>query len=163
MSLRPMTLPQWFRFVGNLGNLSTPAGLLIATIGRARIETRPGGLFVGEGYRLPFPIAAAFTIGNVITARRRWSELLDCNPDLMRHEERHAWQYLYCAGFGFFPLYGVSMAWSMLRTGDRAAGNFFERSAGLAMGGYQDLPVRPISEGVRTVLGQTPGWIKSRS
>lgn len=163
MSLRPMTRLQWFRFAGNLVNLSTPAGLLIATLGRVRIVTRPGGIFVGEGYRLPFPVAAAFTTGNVIVAAGSWPDLLSRFPDLFQHEERHTWQYLYCAGFGFFPLYGLCMAWSVLRTGDRAAANFFERTAGLAIGGYQDRPVRPVGEGVRAVLGQTTGWLRTRS
>ena len=38
------------------------------------------------------------------------------------------------------------MGWSMLRTGDRAARNFFERQAGLAIGGYRDVPVKPVGE-----------------
>ena len=42
----------------------------------------------------------------------------------------------------------------MLRTGDRAARNFFERKAGLADGGYPDKPVRPIGENIRAVIGQ---------
>jgi hypothetical protein len=48
----------------------------------------------------------------------------------------------------------IFMGWSVLRTGDRAARNFFERQAGLAMGGYIDYPVRPIGVGIRAVLGQ---------
>jgi len=161
--IRPMTRSQWLRFAGNLVNLSTPAGLLVAAVGRARCETRPGGLFLCEGYRLPFPVAGAFTVGNVITTAGRWADLLSRNPDLLRHEERHTWQWLYCAGVGFLPAYGVCLAWSVLRTGDRAADNFFERSAGLAIGGYRDLPVRPVSEGVRAVLGRTAGRLRSRS
>lgn len=163
MSLRPMTRSEWLRFAGNLVNFSTPAGLLVATVGRARCESRPGGLFLCEGYRLPFPIAGAFTVGNVITTRSRWAELVARYPDLLRHEERHTWQWLYCAGVGFLPAYGACLIWSVLRTGDRAAGNFFERSAGLATGGYRDLPQRPVFEGVRAVLGQKAGWLRSRS
>ena len=40
----------------------------------------------------------------------------------------------------FYPAYAICMGWSMLRTGDRAARNFFERDAGLAIGGYEDHP-----------------------
>lgn len=162
MALTPMTRTQWVRFVGNLVNLSTPTGLLIAAVGRARIETRPGGIFLGEGYRLPFPIAAAFTTGNVITAAQSWADLLSRNPDLLRHEEVHTWQYFCCAGFGFYPLYGVCLAWSMIRTGDRAAGNVFERQAGLRIGGYRELPTRPVSEGLTALAGQAVGLLRSR-
>ena len=41
----------------------------------------------------------------------------------------------------------------MLRTGDRAARNFFERQAGLADGGYRDVPMRPVGENVRAMIG----------
>ncbi len=161
MSLRPMTRLQWLRFAGNLVNLSTPTGLLIAQLGRARIETRPGGLLVAEGYRLPFPIAAAFTTGNVITAGGSWADLLSRNPDLLRHEEAHTWQYLYCVGFGFYPLYGLCMAWSVLRTGDRAAANFFERSAGLAIGGYTEHPVRPVGAGLQALASRATRLLRT--
>ena len=46
----------------------------------------------------------------------------------------------------------------MLRTGDRAARNYFERQAGLASGGYADKPVRPLSEGVRATLRRVADW-----
>ena len=42
----------------------------------------------------------------------------------------------------------------MLRTGDRAARNFFERSAGLVSGGYRDEPVRPLGENIRAMIAQ---------
>ncbi len=148
----PLTGWQWFRLIGNLVNLTTPAGLLVATIGGARIRRRPRGLFVGEGYRLKFPVADAFTIGSVITTSHTWDELLRRNPRLFEHEERHTWQYLYCIGLPFYPAYGVCLVWSMLRTGDRAARNFFERQADLAAGGYSDVPVRPIGENLRAML-----------
>ena len=38
-------------------------------------------------------------------------------------------------GSTFLPAYLLGGAWSLLRTGDRAAGNPFERAAGLAAGG----------------------------
>ena len=139
----PLTGWQWVRLVGNLVNLTTPAGLLVAAVGGARIRRGPRGLFVGEGYQLRFPVASAFTIGSVITTSGTWDELLRRNPRLFEHEERHTWQYLYCIGPPFYPAYGVCLVWSMLRTGDRAARNFFEREADLAAGGHEDLPVRP--------------------
>jgi hypothetical protein len=46
------------------------------------------------------------------------------------------------------------MGWSVLRTGDRAARNLFERQAGLAIGGYHDYPVRPMGQNIRDVLGK---------
>jgi hypothetical protein len=44
------------------------------------------------------------------------------------------------------------MAWSVLRTGDRAARNFFERQAGLAIGGYRELPTRPVRENLAAII-----------
>ncbi|HEV2930854.1 MAG TPA: hypothetical protein VGW74_19395 [Propionibacteriaceae bacterium] len=150
----PETPWQWVRLMGNMVNLTTPVGLLVAIIGGARIRRGPRGLFVGEGYRLKFPVANAFTVGSVITTTRTWPELLRSNPRLFDHEERHTWQYLCCIGLPFYPAYGLCMAWSMLRTGDRAAQNFFERKAGLADGGYLDKPIRPIGENIRAMIGQ---------
>ena len=149
----PHTTLQWVRLVGNVVNLSTPLGLLVARVGGARIRRGPRGLFVGEGYRLGFPVASAFTIGSVITTSRTWAEVLRHNPQLFDHEERHTWQYLYCFGLPFYPAYGLCLIWSVLRTGDRAARNFFERSAGLMDGGYPDRPIRPVGENIRAMIG----------
>lgn len=149
----PLTGWQRFRLVGNIVNLTTPAGLLVALAGGARVRRGPRGLFIGEGYQLKFPVASAFTIGSVITTTRTWDELLRQNPRLFEHEERHTWQYLACVGLPFYLAYGVCLAWSMLRTGDRAARNFFERQAGLAAGGYLDVPVRPVGENVSAMIG----------
>ena len=150
----PLTGWQKVRLVGNMVNLTTPFGLLVARIGGARIRRGPRGLFLGEGYRLKFPVASAFTIGNVVTTGSTWPELLRGNPRLFDHEERHTWQYLWCIGLPYYPAYVICLVWSMLRTGDRAARNFFERAAGLVDGGYPDRPVRPIGENVRAMIGQ---------
>ena len=150
----PQTPWHWVRLVGNLVNLTTPLGMLVALLGGARIRRGPRGLLLGEGYRIPFPDASAFTIGSVITTSRSWSELLRHNPQLFDHEERHTWQYLWCLGLPFYPAYAACLVWSVLRTGDLAARNFFERNAGLASGGYPDKPVRPIGENVQTMIGQ---------
>ena len=144
----------WVRLVGNVVNLTTPAGLLVAKIGRAQIHRGPRGLFLCEGYRLKFPVAGAFTIGSVITTGSTWEAMLSRFPSLLAHEEKHTWQYVFCVGLPFYPLYGACMLWSVLRTGDRAAQNFFERQAGLAAGGYVDRPVRPVGENLRALLGK---------
>jgi hypothetical protein len=151
---RPTTGWQWARFVGNYVNLSTIVGLAVAKLGRASIKLGPRGLYLGEGYRFKFPIAGAFTIGNVLTTSTTWDKMLGRYPDLIKHEEGHTWQYFYCLGLPYYIPYVIFMGWSVLRTGDRAARNFFERQAGLAMGGYIDYPVRPIGEGIRAVLGK---------
>ena len=148
----PKTGWQWLRFVGNIVNLTTPVGLVVALIGRARLCCGPRGLILGEGYRLKFPVAGAFTIGNVITTGSTWEEKLKELPSLLQHEEGHTWQYLYCIGLPFYLAYGICMGWSVLRTGDRAARNFFERQAGLAIGGYPDLPTRPIGAGIAAIF-----------
>ncbi len=148
----PETALQWLRFVGNFANLSTPAGLLVVALGRASIRRGPRGLFVAENYRLKFPVAGAFTIGNVIITGARWDDLERRFPQLFEHEEAHSWQYLYCLGLPYYLAYSACMGWSMLRTGDRAAANFFERRAGLIQGGYAQLPTRPLLEGVRSLL-----------
>lgn len=131
-----LTAAQGVRRAGNLLNLSTPVGLLIARLGRAELRQGPRGLLLADGYRFGFPIAAAFTVGNVVITARRWPELLSTSPNLLRHEERHSWQYLLCLGLPFFGLYAAAMGWSWLRTGDPARDNIFERAAGLADGGY---------------------------
>ena len=40
--------------------------------GGATIKRGPRGLFLGEGYRFGFPVAGAFTVGNVITTSSTW-------------------------------------------------------------------------------------------
>jgi len=123
------------RQVVNLVNGSTLLGCAVATAGRARIAKGPRGLLVATGYRLPVPVASAFTVGNVIASKhdRAW---LDQRPALMRHEERHTWQYVACLGLPMLPLYLLAAGWSYLRGGDFGAHNVFERLAGLEEGGY---------------------------
>lgn len=139
-----LTAWEWVRLVGNFANLSTELGLLVAWTGRAEIRRGPRGLWLAEGYRIPFPVAGAFTVGNVITTPTSFEERLRGLPRLLDHEERHSWQYLWCLGLPFYLVYTVMMGWSVLRTGDRAARNAFERHAGLADGGYADRPVIPL-------------------
>ncbi len=129
------------RRLANLVNLSTPLGLLIARIGRAEISRGPHGLVLAERYRFRFPLASAFTVGNVLITAHRWNDLLDRNPRLMTHEQRHSWQWMACCGLPFLPLYALGMAWSWLRARDRYSRNVFERAAGLVDGGYIVPPV----------------------
>jgi hypothetical protein len=149
----PLTGWEWVRLVGNVLNLTTPLGLLVARLGRARIRRGPRGLLLAEGYRLPFPVAGAFTVGSVVTTGSTFTQRLRALPRLLEHEERHSWQYLWCLGLPFYLVYVVMMGWSVLRTGDRAARNAFERHAGLAAGGYPDLPVIPVSIQARRAAG----------
>jgi len=128
------------RAVANVLNFSTLAGLVIALAGRAQLSRGPRELWYAERYALPFPVAGAFTVGNVIITPR---SIADIGERTLTHEERHTWQYMVC-GTLFMPLYVAAMGWSWIRTGDRAARNIFERGAGLADGGYIDVPVRPL-------------------
>lgn len=131
-----LTRGQRLRQYANWANLTTPIGLLVSRIGGAAVQRGPRGLYLAESYRFGFPVAAAFTIGDVVLTRHSWSGLLAANPNLLLHEERHCWQYAYCGGLPFFPLYALAMTWSWLRTGSPARQNIFERHAGLADGGY---------------------------
>lgn len=138
------------RAVANLLNFSTLVGIVVARAGRAQVSRGPRGLWYAERYALPFPPAGAFTVGNVIITPRSIHEI---GESAATHEERHTWQYTAC-GTLFMPLYLAAMGWSWIRTGDRAARNIFERAAGLADGGYVDVPVRPLrSLFVRRVSG----------
>ncbi len=139
---------------GNAVNLSTPLGLLVAVLGRARLRLGPRGLILAEGYRLPFPVAGAFTVGDVVLTSADFAELARRHPELLDHEEKHSWQYLCCLGLPFLPAYAIGLGWSVLRTGDLAAANVFEVWAGLADGGYRAYPKQPITVGIRRLVGR---------
>lgn len=140
------------RDIANVVNLSTPLGLIIAAATRSRIRRR-GGLIVADRARLPLHNAAAFTVGSVvILPHRDLEEAERRNPALLEHEDAHAWQYAYCLGLPFIPLYFAALAWSVLRTGDRASANHFERQADLAKGGYPAHPILPVREGIRRLM-----------
>ncbi|MFF5206790.1 hypothetical protein [Streptosporangium sp. NPDC000396] len=117
----------------NYVNLSTPLGLLVARLGRARVSAGPGGLILAHGYRIPFPVAGAFTVGNVVLTRYEEGYLAG---DLLRHEDRHAWQYMVCVGLPMLPLYVVAVVVSVLVCGNPASWNVFERLADLDDGNY---------------------------
>lgn len=147
---------QRLRVAGNLVNFSTLAGLLLARLGGCSRRSGPYGLALAEGYRFSFPVASAFTVGDVVITAHTFAALQQRVPRLLEHEERHSWQYFWCLGLPFLVPYTLAMGWSMLRTGDRAARNFFERSAGLADGGYVDVPVVSLT----ALLRRVPTWLR---
>lgn len=129
----PQRLRQWWNAV----NLSTPLGIAVARLSGSRLSRGPRGLLIAGGYRWKLPRARAFTVGNVVLFRSP-AGVAGSDPMLLAHEERHSSQYAACLGLPFLPLYFACAAWSLLRTGDPASRNFFERQAGFAAGGYVD-------------------------
>ncbi|SEG98817.1 hypothetical protein SAMN05444920_11261 [Nonomuraea solani] len=125
-----------FRRVANYINLSTPLGLLISIIGGAVRRPGPDGLILAFGYRYRFPIAGAFTVGNVVLTRQD-----SLGERLILHEGRHATQWAWCVGLPMLPLYLVSMLLSMIICGHQASYNIFERLADLDDGGYPRKPL----------------------
>ena len=127
------------RAVRNLANAlngSTALGLMLGAVGRGR-PRKVGHLIVFDGVRLPWVTASAMTVGSVVLIMGRSLEEISARvPTLLDHEDEHAWQYAYCFGLPFLPLYFAAMTWSMVRTKDRAAANFFKIQAGLETGGY---------------------------
>lgn len=115
-----------FRRAVNYVNLSTPLGLLIAIVGGASRLPGPDGLILAFGYRYRFPVAGAFTVGNVVLTRR---DALD--ERLVLHEGRHATQWAWCLGLPMLPLYLLAMLGSVIVCGHQASYNVFERLAGL--------------------------------
>jgi hypothetical protein len=134
---------QGVKVVGNALNLSTLAGVFVGLLGRARFSRGPRGLVYATGYRLKFPVATAFTIGNLVLTKHDRA-YLDERPVLVKHEERHSWQYFCLLGLPMLPLYLLAVAWSFLRTGCPASRNVFERLANLDDGNYTEYPVQSL-------------------
>ena len=145
----------------NLLNGSTAAGILVAAAGRARLARAPDGLLIGARYRLPVPVAPAFTVGSVVITRMDAAALAAAGP-LLRHEARHATQYACCGGLPMIPAYLLAAAWSWALTGDFGTRNVFERRAGLADGGYSDRPVRPALARWQARLAAAPPPLPGR-
>ncbi|MCF6467457.1 hypothetical protein FAF44_03385 [Nonomuraea sp. MG754425] len=120
-----------FRRAVNYLNLSTPLGLLVAVVGGASRQAGPDGLVLAFGYRYRFPVAGAFTIGNVVLTSRD-----ALSGRLVQHEGRHATQWAWCLGLPMLPLYLAAMLVSVILCGHQASYNVFERLAGLDDGGY---------------------------
>ena len=119
----------------NLANGSTLLGMGVAAVGRATLSRGPRGLLLATDYRFRFPVAGAFTVGNVVitASSRAW---LETRPRTLRHEERHADQYVACLGLPLVGLYVAAMGWSYMRCRNPFLHNPFERLAGLEDGGY---------------------------
>jgi hypothetical protein len=98
-----MRLGYRVRLVVNAANGSTLLGIAIAAAGRARLSSGAHGLLVAHRYRLPVPVAPAFTVGNVILTRMD-NEALASADRLFAHEARHATQYACCGGPVMLPL-----------------------------------------------------------
>jgi hypothetical protein len=131
--------PHRARQVLNYVNLSTPLGLLIAVIGRAEVRRGEHGLLYAHGYRIPFPVAGAFTVVNVVLTAREEGYLTGA---LLRHEARHATQYAFCVGLPLLPLYVLALLASVVICGHPFSWNVFERLADLEEGGYPRHPAR---------------------
>ncbi|TCO33482.1 hypothetical protein EV652_103483 [Kribbella steppae] len=151
-----MTGWQWVKVVGNCLNLSTLVGLLVGVIGRARFSWGPRGLVFANGYKIPFPVAGAFTVGNVVLSKHERAYFDD--EALVRHEERHSWQYFCLIGLLLWPMYVVGVVVSWLLTGDPASRNPFERLANLKDGGYAERPIQSFGQ----TLTQTFSGRRSR-
>ncbi|GAA1167937.1 hypothetical protein GCM10009584_06110 [Ornithinimicrobium humiphilum] len=150
------------RHVLNWVNLSTPLGLAVARAGGCRIRRGPDSCFLADHYRWGFPTGGAFTVGDVVISRHDLDVLMARRPGLIGHELVHSTQWAYCLGLPFLPLYVGSMAWSWIRTGDRAARSVFERQAGLLAGGYADVPTRPFAPVVRGAAARLARTVAGR-
>jgi hypothetical protein len=136
--------------VANWVNLSTPSGLLLALMGAGPPRRARNGIWLVHDYRLPVPPAPAFTLGSVVLLRASLpgvgrDPVGSVSRRLLDHEERHVTQYAWCGGLLMPVAYVTAAGWSWVRTGDFASRNVFERRAGLADGGYRELPSRPLS------------------
>lgn len=123
------------RQVVNWVNLSTPLGFLIALVGKASVQRSGRGTWLATGYRLRFPVANAFTVGNVIVTGHD-ADWCAARPAVMRHEDRHCTQYAFCIGPVMLPLYAICAGISWVLSGNHASYNPFERLANLIDGGY---------------------------
>ncbi len=133
-----LLMQRWHRVrqVVNYVNLSTPVGLFIALIGGARPRRGEQGLIYAHGYRIPFPVAGAFTVGNVILTKHEDGYL---SGKLLDHESRHATQYMACVGLPMLVFYVAAVGVSFAICGNPASWNVFERLADLDDGGYPRL------------------------
>jgi hypothetical protein len=136
-------------------NCTTPLAILLAAAARTPLRRGPGGVLIAESYRWRVPRQHCFTLGGVIFSRHTADWLLDVRRQrLLGHETRHVGQYA-VLGPLFLPAYGLASGWSWLVTGAYGCRNAFERHAGLADGGYRDLPLRPWVSSVRNSLRKT--------
>ncbi|HEU4422156.1 MAG TPA: hypothetical protein VFR67_06400 [Pilimelia sp.] len=143
-------------------NGTTLLGLALSGAARTPLRRAPGGILVAAGYRWRVPRQQCFTVGTVIFTRRTADWLLDPgHRELLRHETRHVGQYA-VLGPLFLPAYALASGWSWLVTGGYGSRNVFERHAGLAAGGYRDLPVRPWVSRLRRVRRPAASYARRR-
>ena len=135
-----MTSTERLRWVINWLNLTTIAGVAVARLGRTRPHPAAAGLYVAPRYRIAFPPAGAFTLGNVIITRHD-ADYVCGDPALWRHETRHTTQYAWLGPL-FWPAYALGAAYSWVVSGHPGSHNPFEVAAGLADGGYPRRPLR---------------------
>jgi hypothetical protein len=139
-------------------NLSTPCGLALAALTGCRVSAGPSGVQLAAGYRGRLPKARAFTVGSVVLLRGHVPQGAPAGfTRLVEHEARHARQYAAFLGLPFLPAYLLAAAYSLLRTGDPASRNPFERRAGLSDGGYREQPLRPVVAALGAVLSARKG------
>lgn len=151
------------RNIGNVANASTPLGLIVALAGGGRLRLIHG-LVVADRVSLPAVTASAVTIGSVVLVPGRSLEQASTRiPGLLEHENHHAYQWAYCFGVPFAPLYAAAAAWSWLRSGNRASANVFERQAGLSLGGYPASPLRSAPAGLLALCRVLSGAVAQRS
>ncbi|MGN9910816.1 hypothetical protein ACTMTJ_24980 [Phytohabitans sp. LJ34] len=135
-------------------NGTTLAAVVLSAATRTRLARGPGGVLVAGGYRLRLPKQSCFTVGTVVFTKRPADWLLDPDrAELLAHETRHVAQYAVLGPF-FFPLYAAASAYSYLMTGGYGCRNFFEKHAGLAAGGYHQLPLRPWASRAGAAIGR---------
>ncbi|MGO1385550.1 MAG: hypothetical protein ACTHWA_05700 [Arachnia sp.] len=149
--------------MANVINLSTPLGLGVAALGGARMRVVKG-LIVAEEVRLPVLRASAMTVGSVVLVPcRSLNDVATRIPGLLEHEDHHAYQWAYCFGLPFIPLYAAASGWSWLCTGDRATANHFECQAGLELGGYRRGVRRSPRAGMKALVRSFSGAVARRS
>ena len=73
----------------NALNGTTMMGLIVAKLGGATVKLGANDLFFAEGYQLPFPVAGAFTIGQVVITGSSFAHLTSVFPRVLVHEAKH--------------------------------------------------------------------------
>jgi hypothetical protein len=143
-------------------NGTSLAAVVLSVVTRTPLVRGPGGVLVAAGYRLRVPRQSCFTVGTVVFTRRTADWLL--HPDraaLLGHETRHVAQYA-VLGPIFWLAYALASGWSYLVTGSYGCRNVFERHAGLAAGGYRQVPLRPWADRTRTVIWRAASSARRR-
>lgn len=156
-----LTRQHRLRHALNWVNGSTLLGHAVARLGKARVRRGPWATWIADHYAYRFPIAGAFTVGDVIITRHDMDWLCARRPGTMEHEVAHSRQWM-VLGPAFLPAYIAAMGWSWLRTGDCASFNPFEQHADLEAGGYRCVPASPVMPRLRRLGRQARDWAAGR-